>query len=110
MQPTLEFGAVRATDPPTSKAAARVNRSGVTERILRVFSGGEQMHDDALCRRLPLDYPPTVKSARSRLSNAGVLVAVPDVYGKSDRGYDQQVWELARARPVERVTDPRGRV
>ena len=33
-----------------------------------------RMSDDALCARLPDLFPPTVKSARSRLSNARILI------------------------------------
>lgn len=88
----------RATDPETSKAAARAQKPSALEtEILEVF----RLHrpeigltDDQLCRLLPDRYGPTVKTARSRLSNAGHLVDSGQ-RAKSRRGRDMIVWRRA---------------
>jgi hypothetical protein len=51
------------------------------------------MTDDEIAARLPTCYPPTVKSARSRLSGQGLLVD-SGVRRPSVRGRDQIVWKL----------------
>lgn len=86
----------RAKDPATSKAAAATQTGGVEAEIMFVFtlSSGPGWTDDEVCRALPLFYAPTVKSARSRLSNRGLLVDSGE-RRKSDRGRDQIVWRLA---------------
>lgn len=85
-------GAVRHSDPVTSHAAAE-RISGRTERlILAVFAGRDAgLTDDELARALPDEYPPTVKSARSRLSNRGLLID-SGTTRLSSRGCSMTVW------------------
>lgn len=88
----------RHTDPDTSRAAARAQQPSALEaEIVRTF----QLHrptigltDDQLCRLLPDRYAPTVKTARSRLTRAGVLVDT-GARQRSNRGRDMCVWRLA---------------
>lgn len=65
----------RTSDPRTSHAAAGRQRGGTEGEILRVFAtieiGG--LTDDALCAQMRGWLPATVKTARSRLKNAGLL-------------------------------------
>jgi hypothetical protein len=78
--------------------------------ILAAFREWGAMCDDELCGVLDDQYPPTVKSARSRLSNDGLLVATGEIR-ESMRGAAMQVFDLAeRCRAVETVRDPRRRV
>lgn len=104
-QPTLfasdPHGLTRMTDPATSLAAARSITPGRTEGlILDVFEhapdvwlrGG--LTDDELAALLPQCHAPTVKSARSRLSNLGVLVDSGQTR-PSLRGRASIVWRAA---------------
>lgn len=86
-------GRARATDPTTSVQAARKQSGGIEDEVRRVFRQFRRLSDDALCRRLPLRHPPSVKSARSRLSGRGELVDTGTT-AKSDRGVDQIVWTI----------------
>lgn len=100
-QPILfPVGRARASDPSTSHEAAVVI-SGRTELlILDAFGDPRQgitMTDDQLADWLSLaahTHPPTVKSARSRLSRAGLLVDSGE-RRPSNRGRQQIVWRLA---------------
>ena len=106
MQATL-FGTdpyplVRANDPVTSLGAARSVTPGRTERlILEAFyrvGYRKPRHlrgftDDELCTWMPTLHPPTVKSARSRLTGLGLLVDSGE-RRPSVRGRDQIVWRL----------------
>lgn len=86
----------RATDPATSHAAAEAvshEASRQETRIMERFAMFGPMCDDELCARSPQWYPPTLKSARSRLSKRGFLVPTGETR-KSIRGQDQQVWRL----------------
>lgn len=83
----------RANDPETSKAAANIVRptAGWMEfRIMSAFDSYGPLTDDELTDALPEFYPPTVKSARSRLSKRGLLV--PNGTRPSHRGRDMTVW------------------
>lgn len=91
-------GLARYGDPDTSITAAQ-HITGRTEReILRIFTEGTSrwasfaLTDDELCEWVKA-YPPTVKSARSRLSNKRLLVD-SGARHKSARGVDQIVWKL----------------
>ena len=53
------------------------------------------MTDDELCDRLIGHYPPTVKTARSRLSKAGVLVDSGE-RRMSNHNRPSIVWRLAK--------------
>lgn len=85
----------RRHDRPTAHAAAATIQPGPTEQaILRQFRYGFEITDDELAGMLPDLYAPTVKTARSRLAKAGLLVDT----GRrrpSQRGCDQIVWRLA---------------
>ena len=101
---TTLFGTVphpraRANDMQTALDAAKSVTPGRTERlILEVFQiragFAAGCTDDELAARLPLCYPPTVKSARSRLTALGLLVD-SGTRRPSDRGRAQIVWALA---------------
>lgn len=94
-------GRARFTDPPTSKKAA-AGISGRTERrILELFNDGTiprhyGANDDELAALLPLYHPPTCKSARSRLSRAGLLID-SGLVRPSNRGKDSTVWKVPDA-------------
>lgn len=90
----------RAVDTQTALDAARSITPGRTERLILYlfeqephpwFMGG--MTDDEIAARLPTVYPPTCKSARSRLSGLGLLVDSGE-RRPSIRGRDQIVWTL----------------
>jgi hypothetical protein len=90
-----QSGQVRATDPDTSAAAARAITGRTEALILGKFrSMGCSMTDDELCDALPNHYPPTVKSARSRLSNHRLLVDSGE-RRLSYRGCQQIAWKLS---------------
>ena len=85
----------RAGDPTTSHvAAATVTEPGLTEfRIMAAFESYGPLTDDELCEALPEFYPPTLKTARSRLSKRGALV--PNGVRPSARGRYMTVWTPA---------------
>lgn len=86
----------RATDPPTSHAAAEAvsHEAGRQEtRIMERFAMFGPMTDETLCMRSPQWYGPTIRTARSRLSKRGFLV--PDGVEKNSRGRDMTIWKLA---------------
>ncbi len=91
-----QSGRVRHSDPVTSVAAARTISGRTDLAIAAAFCAdlGSGMTDDELCVRLPFLYAPTVKSARSRLSKRGLLVASGRTR-PSARGREQIVWRLA---------------
>ena len=68
-------GAVRRGDPVTSLDAARKQRGGIEHAIREVFETLDlgNLTDDELADRLNWCHPPTVKSARSRLTKQGWL-------------------------------------
>ena len=87
----------RIGDPSTSDAAAASITPGRTERVILAHFErcGMWLTDDELCRDLGnLYHGPTVRTARSRLSKAGVLVD-SGKRGKSARGRQQIAWRLA---------------
>ena len=100
---TVPHPRARATDTVTALSAARSVTPGRTEaRILAEFvvSPWRGFTDDEIADRLAPMYPPTVKTARSRLTGAGRLVDS----GRrrlSNRGRDQIVWVLAPANPMK---------
>ena len=88
--------AVRRTDPSTSRdAAAAVTPEAARQecRIMERFAMFGPMNDDELCARSPQWHPPTIKTARSRLSKRGFLVDTGE-RRPSNRGRDQIVWKL----------------
>lgn len=90
-------GLARLFDPDTSQRAAGSISGRVERTILDVFQTQYPFGftDDELCNGLRDLHPPTVKSARSRLTNAGLLIDT----GKrrpSNRGRDMIVWAAMR--------------
>lgn len=84
----------RRRDPITSvQAGQSVNAGAVEARILAMFEWRLTMTDDQLVAAMVDSHPPTVKSARSRLSKAGRLVAAG--VGVSARGKSMTRWKLA---------------
>lgn len=91
----------RRTDGETSRAAAASITPGRTEaRILAAFVQVPDRHmlhggftDDELADALSTFYAPTVKTARSRLSKAGLLVD-SGLMRRSNRGREMTVWRL----------------
>ena len=85
----------RVTDGPTPRRAARkVAGQGVEAEILEVFARHPAgLTDDEVCACLPNRYPPTVKSARSRLWRNGYLIDL-GIVRPSSRGADMAVWTL----------------
>ncbi len=85
----------RRTDPPTSRNAAPSSTQAgeLQQRILEAFRRYWTLTDDELCELLPDAYPPTVKTARSRMKNAGLLIPTGGTR-KSARGRDMVVWTL----------------
>ena len=86
-------GAVRATDPPTSRDAAAIITGRTEHLILAVIPAGGAT-DDELVALLPDVYPPTLKSARSRLSNKRLLID-SGITRCSTRGCSMTVWRLS---------------
>lgn len=80
----------RHTDPDTSRAAA-ANAENVEHLIRAIFQGGGNYTDDELAAALPDHHPPTVKTARSRLSGRGLLVDT-GMRRPSQRGREMIVW------------------
>lgn len=81
----------RHTDPETSINAAR-SADNVEHLIRAIFHGGGNYTDDELCAALPDHYPPSVKTARSRLSGRGLLVDT-GARRPSLRGREMIVWK-----------------
>lgn len=94
---TVPHPRARATDTQTALEAARSITPGRTERlILDEFHRCRHGYtDDELAARMPTCHPPTVKTARSRLSGMGLLVDSGECR-PSTRGRAQIVWRLAR--------------
>lgn len=88
------FGAVRATDPVTSHQAAQAQRGGLSALILEAFQTLGPMSDDALAACLSTFHAPSIKTARSRLSKADLLVDTGETC-LSARGCAMVVWRLA---------------
>jgi len=85
----------RSTDPPTSIEAAppREAREALEAEILDAHSAVPDLTDDELCDWLSHRHAPSVKTARSRLSKAGVLSDTGRTR-PSNRGRPQVVWTL----------------
>lgn len=93
-KPAHEVPAARRTDPETSHQAAESVPAGAVEaRVLAMFRLFQALTDDELADQLPEHHPPTTKSARSRLSKAGVLFD-SGMRRPSNRGRQMIVWEL----------------
>jgi hypothetical protein len=81
----------RHTDPETSRAAAASVTVDTETIILYIFQGGGNWTDDELAAALPDRYPPTVKTARSRLTREGRLRDT-GMRRLSGRGRQMIVW------------------
>lgn len=85
----------RVSDPDTSRAAAEsVDPKPAETAILAEFDRFGMLNDDELCQQLPEFYPPTIRTARSRLAKAGVLVD-SGTRRPSLRGRQMTVWKRA---------------
>lgn len=83
----------RRTDPQTSRAAAASITPGRLERlILSIFILEEPWTDDEICRILHFHHAASLKTARSRLTKSGRLIACGE--GVSDRGRRMTKWRL----------------
>jgi hypothetical protein len=86
----------RATDPATSHEAAAAVTPAASElendilACLRVFG---PLTDDEICQRLDAEWWPTVKTARSRLLDRGLVMPTGEKR-MSVRNRPQQVWSL----------------
>lgn len=92
-------GAVRRTDPDTSRTAARAQRGGTEKAIVAEFqralrSGVRGLTDDELCARLPMFNPATVKTARSRLVKHHKVLEASGGCRESRCGQPMTVWRL----------------
>ena len=96
---------------PTTSAQAAASITGRTEHlILEMFAAHPEwaIGDDELCEHLHDLYAPTVKSARSRLSGAGLLEPFGDPV-LSRRLRPQIAWRLSargRAHVASRAVHP----
>lgn len=84
----------RRTDPDTSKAAAASVGNGLEPKILEVLDRRGPSTADEIVQALLPAYPPSCKSAISRLKNAG-LVEDSGERRPSNRGRLQCVWRLS---------------
>lgn len=107
-QPSLFGPRARTVDPWTSHAAALTVGQGATAAVLNVYRAtfeeiGRGLTDDEMCARVTDDPRrwPTLKSARSRLTNSGWLYDT-GLTRLSERGRAQIVW-CYRERPTELV-------
>jgi hypothetical protein len=85
----------RASDPDTSREAAEaVSHSAARQecRIMERFAMFGPMTDEELVMRSPQWREDTLKSARSRLKNRGLLIA--DGKRKNSRGKNMTIWRL----------------
>lgn len=95
----------RRTDPPTSWASAHSITPGRTEAaILALFAPGVGMTDDEIAHALAPMHGATVKTARSRITNAGLLVD-SGTTRPSDRGRPMIVWVASDAGRAARVEE-----
>ena len=92
------FLSARISDPDTATAAAQSITPGRTERLLLAMFKSNRFQvgytDDELCSEIRGAHPPTLKTARSRLSKAGLLED-SGLRRQSNRGRAQIVWRLA---------------
>lgn len=88
-------GKVQHDAPMTSVDAARKITGKTERRILSMFTDGRgcEYTADELCRAMPTIYPPTLKSALSRLANHDLIVPTGETR-LSDRGCAQNVYRL----------------
>lgn len=108
-QLTLDAGATRATDPSTSQRAASAQRGGVPPKIVEALAYLGVATDDEIARALPQFLSSTVKTARSRLTNAGVIEWTGEERPGLVTGSAQREWRLAR-RQIETVHDAERRI
>lgn len=91
----------RASDPPTSHAAAASVGDGPKHAVWSLFLNScLGFTDDEMCARRPGFYAPSLKTARSALKDAGWLEDSGE-RRLSDRGREMIVWRYRS--PVRRV-------
>lgn len=87
-------GASRVRDLPTAHAAAKIPRGLTMTLIVDTVGRLGPLTDDEIARALAPRHAPTVKSARSRASKRGLLVATGETR-ESEHGVLQTVWRCA---------------
>src|SRR5207237_5446966 len=92
-------GRSRKDDPDTSRLAGESISAFTDRAIIAVYHEDSEktcrgLTDDELCAELPDLHAPTVKTARSRLTDRGLLV---DIGWRrlSNRGRQMIVWHIA---------------
>ncbi len=83
----------RTGDGVTSRVAISPEHGDKAEAAILAVFAHDALTDDELCARLPDWYPPTIKSARSRLARAGYLHRAGE--GVSKRGRRMTRWIYA---------------
>lgn len=87
----------RRSDLPTSHQAAKAVSAIASETEYDIAAAVYMLGpstDDEICESLPAYFPPTVKTARSRMTKKGVLVATGGTR-PSGRNRAQTVWALS---------------
>lgn len=86
----------RATDPPTSRAAAQQlsDPAGLLAAILLAYADHGPLTDEELAERIPKRLYASVVSARSRLKKHGLVVPAGGTRPNS-RGREMAVWTLS---------------
>lgn len=92
-QQTLDYGPGRRVDDPvTCQPLSTLERGRLAALIFDVHDICRNgLTDDELCRWLPDEHAPSVKTCRSRLSKGGVLFDT-GATRTGDRGRQQIVW------------------
>lgn len=85
-------GRTRHSDPVSSVLAARKQRGGAEAAILDVLAVYGPLHADAICAHRPAWYPPTIRTAISRLVRKELIRPTGET-ALSDRGCEQMIYE-----------------
>lgn len=91
----VPFPRARRSDPGTAHAAAATITPGRLETLILATVRDLALTDDEIAARLSHHHAPSVKTARSRLSNAGLL-ADTGQRRRSTRGRLMVVWARTR--------------
>lgn len=86
-------GRTRRHDPDNSRQAAAMVSAKLDAAVLRVFRAHDRLTDDEAAGLLPELHWASIRSARSRLKNAG-LVQCTTERRRSNRGALMTVWEI----------------
>jgi hypothetical protein len=90
-------GKSRRGDPDTSRSAAAAISSSAEQAIRALYAIPRALTDDELAELLPEWFPPTLKSARSRLARDGFLCDSGE-RRLSGRGHPMIVWKRNESR------------